>query len=111
MLMVLWSVDTADYTRPGVARIVYTAVSGAHPGAIILMHDGGGPRAQTIAAVPKIVRALRRHHYRLVTVPRLLLDDPPPRPAKPKAKAKAKAKPRARATGRAKHAKSPVRRT
>jgi peptidoglycan/xylan/chitin deacetylase (PgdA/CDA1 family) len=84
MLMVLWSVDTADYTRPGVKRIVYTAVSGARPGAIILMHDGGGPRSQTVAAVPTIVRDLRRRHYRFVTVPRLLLDDPPPRPAKHK---------------------------
>jgi chitin deacetylase len=84
MLMVLWSVDTADYTRPGVKRIVYTAVSGARPGAIILMHDGGGPRSQTVGAIPAIVRDLRRRHYRLVTVPRLLLDDPPPRPPKHK---------------------------
>jgi hypothetical protein len=44
MLMVLWTVDTSDYQRPGVARIVYTALSGARPGAIILMHDGGGDR-------------------------------------------------------------------
>jgi peptidoglycan-N-acetylglucosamine deacetylase len=84
MLIVLWSVDTADYTRPGVKRIVYTAVSGARPGAIILMHDGGGPRSQTVAAVPAIVRDLRRRHYRFVTVPRLMLDDPPPRPARHK---------------------------
>jgi peptidoglycan/xylan/chitin deacetylase (PgdA/CDA1 family) len=83
MLMVLWSVDTSDYTRPGVKQIVYTAVSGARPGAIILMHDGGGPRSETVAAVPTIVRDLRRRHYRLVTVPRLMLDDPPPPPAKP----------------------------
>jgi peptidoglycan/xylan/chitin deacetylase (PgdA/CDA1 family) len=87
MLMVLWSVDTADYTRPGVKRIIDNAVSGARPGAIILMHDGGGPRSQTVAAVPTIVRDLRRRHYRLVTVPRLLLDDPPPRPPKHKATA------------------------
>jgi hypothetical protein len=33
MLMVLWSVDTSHYTRPGVSRIIYTAVSGAPPGA------------------------------------------------------------------------------
>jgi peptidoglycan/xylan/chitin deacetylase (PgdA/CDA1 family) len=80
MLMVLWSVDTADYARPGIKRIVYTAVSGARPGAIILMHDGGGPRSETVAAVPTIVRDLRRRHYRFVTVPRLMLDDPPPPP-------------------------------
>ncbi len=60
MLMVLWTVDTSDYTRPGVARIVYAALSGARPGAIILMHDGGGDRSQTIVALPRIIRGLRR---------------------------------------------------
>jgi peptidoglycan-N-acetylglucosamine deacetylase len=94
MLMVLWTVDTADYTRPGVGRIVYAAVSGARPGAIILMHDGGGPRAQTVAAIPRIVRDLRRRHYRLVTVPRLMLDDPPPRPPPPPLAHKARPAPR-----------------
>jgi peptidoglycan/xylan/chitin deacetylase (PgdA/CDA1 family) len=43
------------------------------------MHDGGGDRSQTVAAVPRIVRKLRRRGYRIVTVPRLLADDPPPR--------------------------------
>ena len=102
MLIVLWSVDTADYTRPGVGRIVATAVSGARPGAIILLHDGGGPRSQTVAAVPTIVRDLRRRHYRFVTVGRLMLDDPPPaapprppaRPAPPAARPPATHRPR-----------------
>jgi peptidoglycan/xylan/chitin deacetylase (PgdA/CDA1 family) len=79
MLMVLWTVDTKDFSRPGVKRIVYTALSGARPGAIILMHDGGGPRGQTLAAMPRIIRGLRRRHFHLVTVPRLIADDPPPR--------------------------------
>jgi peptidoglycan/xylan/chitin deacetylase (PgdA/CDA1 family) len=79
MLMVMWTVDSNDYLRPGVAAIVHTVVSGARPGAIILMHDAGGDRTQTIEALPKIVRDLRARGYRLVTVPRLLLDDPPPR--------------------------------
>jgi peptidoglycan/xylan/chitin deacetylase (PgdA/CDA1 family) len=78
MLMVLWSVDSRDYERPGVQRIVDGVVSAARPGAIVLMHDGGGDRSQTIAAIPKIVRRLRAKHYRLVTVPQLLRDDPPP---------------------------------
>ena len=55
MLMVLWSADTSDYTRPGVKRIIYVAVSGAQPGAIILMHDGGGNRSETVAALPRII--------------------------------------------------------
>jgi peptidoglycan/xylan/chitin deacetylase (PgdA/CDA1 family) len=78
MLMVLWTVDTNDYRQPGVSAIVQSAVRGAKPGAIILLHDAGGNRSQTVAAVPKIVAALRRRGYEFVTVPRLLLDNPPP---------------------------------
>jgi peptidoglycan-N-acetylglucosamine deacetylase len=78
LLMVLWSDDTSDYTKPGVAAIVQRALAGAHPGAIILMHDGGGDRSETIAALPAIVRGLRRRGLEPVTIPRLLLDDPPP---------------------------------
>jgi peptidoglycan/xylan/chitin deacetylase (PgdA/CDA1 family) len=79
LLMVLWSEDTSDYTKPGVAAIVQRALAGAHPGAIILMHDGGGDRSETIAALPAIVAGLRRRGLHPVTIPRLLLDDPPPR--------------------------------
>jgi peptidoglycan-N-acetylglucosamine deacetylase len=78
MLMALWTVDTSDYARPGVRRIIYTALSGARPGAIILFHDGGGNRSQTLAALPRIIERLRQRGYRLVTIPQLLRDDPPP---------------------------------
>lgn len=77
MLSVLWSVDSQDYTKPGVGQIVQSVVSAIHPGAIVLMHDGGGDRSQTIAAVARIVPELRRQGYRFVTVPRMLLDNPP----------------------------------
>jgi peptidoglycan-N-acetylglucosamine deacetylase len=79
LLMVLWSEDTSDYTLPGTTAIVQRALAGAHPGAIILMHDAGGDRSETLAALPAIVRGLRRRGLEPVTVPRLLLDDPPPR--------------------------------
>jgi peptidoglycan/xylan/chitin deacetylase (PgdA/CDA1 family) len=79
MLMVLWSVDTDDWEKPGTKAIIHSAVSGARPGAIILMHDAGGDRSETIAALPTIIRRLRARGYRLVTVPRLLLDNPAPR--------------------------------
>ncbi|HWX45337.1 MAG TPA: polysaccharide deacetylase family protein [Solirubrobacteraceae bacterium] len=79
LLMVLWSDDTSDYALPGVAAIVQRALAGAHPGAIVLMHDGGGNRSETLAALPAIVRGLRRKGLEPVTVPRLMLDDPPPR--------------------------------
>lgn len=79
LLMVLWSTDTKDYTRPGVRAIVQSALAGAHPGAIILMHDAGGDRSETIAALPAIIAGLRKKGLQPVTVPRLMLDDPPPR--------------------------------
>jgi peptidoglycan/xylan/chitin deacetylase (PgdA/CDA1 family) len=78
LLMILWSVDTGDYLQPGVSVIVERALAGAHPGAIILMHDAGGTRTQTIAALPTIIQTLQARGYRLVTVPQLLHDDPPP---------------------------------
>jgi peptidoglycan/xylan/chitin deacetylase (PgdA/CDA1 family) len=78
MLMVLWTTDTSDYRRPGVQAIVNAAVSGARPGAIILMHDAGGYRTETIEALPTIISALRARGYQLVTVPKLLLDNPAP---------------------------------
>ena len=78
LLMVLWSTDTSDYTLPGVHAIVQRALAGAHPGAIILMHDAGGDRSETIAALPAIVRGLRKKGLEPVTIPRLMLDDPPP---------------------------------
>jgi peptidoglycan/xylan/chitin deacetylase (PgdA/CDA1 family) len=78
MLMVLWTVDSQDYRRPGILQIAERVVSGARPGAIMLLHDGGGDRSQTVAAIPKIVKRLRAKHYHLVTLPRLLADDPPP---------------------------------
>jgi peptidoglycan-N-acetylglucosamine deacetylase len=78
LLMVLWSTDTSDYTLPGVHAIVQRALAGAHPGAIILMHDAGGNRSETIAALPAIVKGLRKKGLEPVTIPRLMLDDPPP---------------------------------
>lgn len=78
MLMILWTVDTSDYRVPGTDSIINTVVSGAQPGAIMLMHDAGGNRVETVAALPKVVEDLRAKGYKLVTVPQLILDNPPP---------------------------------
>jgi peptidoglycan/xylan/chitin deacetylase (PgdA/CDA1 family) len=79
MLMVLWNVDTKDYSARTSKPIVYTALSGARAGSILLMHDGPGARPKTLSALRRIVPALRREGYRLVSLPELLRDDPPPR--------------------------------
>jgi peptidoglycan/xylan/chitin deacetylase (PgdA/CDA1 family) len=78
MLMVLWTIDTSDYRQPGVSAIVNSVLSAARPGAIVLMHDAGGARAETVTALPRIISGLRARGYKLVTVPRLLLDNPAP---------------------------------
>lgn len=78
MLAVLWSVDSEDYTKPGVDAIVRNVLTAVRPGAIVLMHDGGGDRSETVAAVPRIVAALRRQGYAFASVPQLLLENPPP---------------------------------
>lgn len=67
-----WSVDPRDWARPGSQAIYSRVVSATRPGAIILMHDAGGPRTQTVAALPRIIRTLRSRGYRFATVPQLL---------------------------------------
>jgi peptidoglycan/xylan/chitin deacetylase (PgdA/CDA1 family) len=73
----LWSVDPRDWAFPGTASIVETVVNGATPGGIVLLHDAGGDRSQTLAALPEIVTTLRARGFRFVTIPQLLdLRDP-----------------------------------
>jgi peptidoglycan-N-acetylglucosamine deacetylase len=74
MLMVLWTVETDDYELPGPEAIAQRVLEAVHPGAIVLFHDGGGDRSETVAALPQIIEELRRRGYRLVTVPELVLD-------------------------------------
>jgi peptidoglycan-N-acetylglucosamine deacetylase len=69
---VLWNVDPADYTQPGTAAIEARVLAQVRPGSIIISHDGGGPRAQTLAAYPGIIRKLRARGYRIVTVLEML---------------------------------------
>jgi peptidoglycan/xylan/chitin deacetylase (PgdA/CDA1 family) len=72
MTTIGWNVDPRDWAAPGTDEIVARVLGAVTPGAIVIMHDGGGPRPQTVAAVPRIVAALRARGYRLVTVPQLL---------------------------------------
>jgi peptidoglycan-N-acetylglucosamine deacetylase len=69
---VTWDVDPSDYTQPGVGAIEQRVLAEVQPGSIIISHDGGGPRGQTLAAYPKIIAALRRRGYGIVTIPQLL---------------------------------------
>ena len=72
MLTVQWDVDPADWSRPGAATIAQRVLSAARPGSIVVMHDGGGDRSETVAALGTIVPELLARGYHLVTVPQLL---------------------------------------
>jgi peptidoglycan/xylan/chitin deacetylase (PgdA/CDA1 family) len=67
-----WNVDPSDYTQPGTGAIVSRVLAQVRPGSIVISHDGGGPRGQTLAAYPRIIATLHRRGYRLVTIPELL---------------------------------------
>ena len=77
---VQWNVDPFDYTVPPAPTIVQRVLHGnrhdpdpgVRPGSIVLLHDGGGNRSHTVAALPRIIDALRRDGYRFVTVAQLL---------------------------------------
>ena len=66
-----WDVDTLDWSRPGVDAIVQRILS-VQPGQIVLMHDGGGERSQTVEALRIALPQLREQGYRFVTVDELL---------------------------------------
>jgi peptidoglycan/xylan/chitin deacetylase (PgdA/CDA1 family) len=66
--VILWNVDTLDWSRPGVDEIVRAVVDQVYPGAIVLMHDGGGDREQTVAALEAVLRALTDQGYTLAAL-------------------------------------------
>ncbi|MGC9525295.1 MAG: polysaccharide deacetylase family protein [Limnospira sp.] len=71
-VVVMWSIDTQDYQQPPAATLADRVLTQAHPGAIVLMHDGGGNRSRTVEALATIIAGLKAQGYRFVTVPELL---------------------------------------
>ena len=72
--IVLWSwhQDPKDWANPGTESIVKHVVTNAKSGDIVLLHDGGSDRSQTVAALEKILPALQKEGYRFVKVSELL---------------------------------------
>lgn len=64
--------DSRDWERPGVSTIVRSALPPGRTGGIILMHDGGGDRSQTVAALDRLIPALRVRGFRIVPLAELL---------------------------------------
>jgi peptidoglycan/xylan/chitin deacetylase (PgdA/CDA1 family) len=69
---IMWNVDPTDWARPGVLAIERRVLGSVQPGSIIISHDGGGPRGQTLTAYPRIIAGLRARGFRIVTIPELL---------------------------------------
>jgi peptidoglycan-N-acetylglucosamine deacetylase len=65
---VIWTVDTLDWKIRNKSSVASRALRGARNGGVVLMHDGGGPRGATAAAVPTIVAKLRKKGYDFVTL-------------------------------------------
>jgi len=72
MLTIVWNDDPRDWALPGSAAIDSVAVSEAHDGSILEEHFGGGPRYETLEALPEEIDWFRAHGYRLVTVAQML---------------------------------------
>ena len=64
----LWSVDTHDWSKPGISYITRKVLTDAKPNAIVLMHDSGGNRNQTVAALAAILPVLKAEGYKFVTL-------------------------------------------
>lgn len=72
MRTIIWDVDPFDWRLPGSSAIRSIVLSQTRPGSIVLSHDGGGPRGQTLEALPAIIDGLRARGYRFATVTELL---------------------------------------
>ena len=72
MTTIQWDIDPRDWALPGVAAIEDNVLTNARNGGIVEMHDGGGPRQETIDALPTIITTLRKRGYRFVTMTQML---------------------------------------
>lgn len=67
-----WDQDTGDWRQPGVDKIVNHVITNISPGDIILFHDSGGNRRQTVEALSKILDFLKKNNYQCITVSEMI---------------------------------------
>ncbi|WP_323100698.1 polysaccharide deacetylase family protein [Intrasporangium sp. YIM S08009] len=60
---ILWTVDPRDWSRPGTWTIVSRVLLNVRDGSRILLHDGGGNRSQTVAALDLLIPRLRARGF------------------------------------------------
>ncbi|GAA2326327.1 bifunctional polysaccharide deacetylase/glycosyltransferase family 2 protein [Dactylosporangium salmoneum] len=65
---VLNDLDSRDWAKPGVDKILQNATPEGQAGAVVLFHDAGGDRAQTVAALDRLIPQLQQRGYRFTTV-------------------------------------------
>ncbi len=58
-----WDLDPKDWRRPGATAIASLVIQRAFPGAIVVLHDGGGASQQTVVAVETILEELSQQGY------------------------------------------------
>jgi peptidoglycan/xylan/chitin deacetylase (PgdA/CDA1 family)/glycine betaine/choline ABC-type transport system substrate-binding protein len=66
---VLWDIDPQDWRHPGASVIADDVISNVHAGSIVLLHDGGGDRSQTLAALETILPTLSSLGYGFASIP------------------------------------------
>ncbi|MBA3824355.1 MAG: polysaccharide deacetylase family protein [Ktedonobacterales bacterium] len=71
---VTWDDSSGDWLKPGADKIAAAVLNQAHPGAIVLMHDGPADRAETAEALPTILAGLQARGLKPVMLPQLLAD-------------------------------------
>jgi len=67
MRVLAWNVDSQDYNKPSAAKIQSKVMTTVKPGSVVLMHDGGGDRSHTVAALRPLIRALKAQGYTFAT--------------------------------------------
>lgn len=68
LVQIGWTIDPGDWRHPGVSTLVSTVLNKVRPGSIIVLHDGGGDRSQTVQALPQIIRGLQQRGFTFTTL-------------------------------------------
>jgi len=63
LVQIGWTIDTNDWQYRGVPALVRMVLNQARAGSIILLHDGGGDRSQTVQALPQIIQGLQQRGF------------------------------------------------
>lgn len=72
MKMVMWDSDPMDWRKPGVQPMLNFLMKSIGPGSVVLLHDGGGDRSQTVELLPQLIQELKDRDYVFLTIDELV---------------------------------------